>query len=238
MRAYVEQRQKDPEAGRMARLLDRMIPAPELHGRFVNLLARLEYVGVRKMLKARRAEHLNVAGLEHMLDEIAHAVRLKKAALAVAGVGAVDIFGVETFSDEDTLGGSAGEDYFQAIDRTAETVLMDVADGARVEANYLLTSAAIEVRAQAFYPTYDARLRAHGAKLSVESIARDEEKHLAAMAARLEQVLPDWKPRLERVLEAERALFATLLSALEQAVDTEMPPEPERATRPMSVVGG
>jgi len=38
-----------------------------------NTLARLEYVGVRKMLKSRRAERLNLDGLQHVLDETVHA---------------------------------------------------------------------------------------------------------------------------------------------------------------------
>jgi hypothetical protein len=80
-----------------------------------------------------------------------------------------------------------------------------------------LTSAAIEVRAQAFYPLYESRLRAAGAGLSVSAIMRDEDRHLQEMATRLQAGLPDWRPRLERVLDQEASAFAGFLTALEAA---------------------
>jgi hypothetical protein len=180
----------------------------------LNTLSRLEYVGVRKMLKSRRAERLDLDGLQHVLDETVHALRLKKAALAVAG--APD--GVATFSDADTLAGDAAESYLQAVDRAAEAALADVPEPARVEANYLLSSAAIEVRAQAFYPLYERRLREHGIAVSVAAIMRDEDRHLAEMAAGLEREVPDWRARLETVLETERRLFASFVSSLSAAL--------------------
>jgi hypothetical protein len=212
MQTYVETLTRDGSA-RQAALLDRILAQPEDHARFINTLARLEYVGVRKMLKSRRAERLDLDGLQHMLDETIHALRLKKAALAVAGAAAR----VDTFSAEDTLAGEAGEAYFQAVDRAAEAALADLPDEARAEANYLLSSAAIEVRAQAFYPLYESRLRAHGLPLSVAAILRDEDRHLAEMADRLAQALPDWRDRLEVVLEKEAQSFARFLDAVEEA---------------------
>ncbi|HXU82016.1 MAG TPA: hypothetical protein VN914_11505, partial [Polyangia bacterium] len=114
--------------------------------------------------------------------------------------------------------GDAGEDYLQAVDHAAEAVLGDVDAGKRAEVNYLLSSAAIEVRAEAFYPLYEERLRAHGVPVSVAAILRDEDRHLAEMAERLEATLPGWRPRLEAVLDAEARFFATFLDAIEPAL--------------------
>src|SRR6185503_6170860 len=97
--------------------MDRIIARPAVHARFVNTLARLEYIGVRKMLKSRRADSLDLDGLQHILDEAVHTMRLKKAALALAGGGAA----VATFAAAHTLAGDAGERYFQALDHHAET---------------------------------------------------------------------------------------------------------------------
>lgn len=214
MQGYVEACREQQRAQGLAALLDRIVAHPALHARFVNTLARLEYVGVRKMLKSRRADRLDLDGLEHMLDEAAHALRLKRAALALAA-GAP---GVATFADADTLAGHEGEAYFQALDRAAEAALADVPEPARAEANYVLTSGAIEVRAQAFYPVYDACLRARGAPFSVAAIQRDEDRHLAEMGAHLERLLPGtWQARLETVLEAERGLFDGFVRAVDAA---------------------
>jgi hypothetical protein len=81
-------------AARTRNLLERIVPHGRLHARFINTLSRLEYVGVRKILKSRRSEHLELDGLQHILDEAVHAMRLKKAAVALAGEGD----GVATFA--------------------------------------------------------------------------------------------------------------------------------------------
>jgi hypothetical protein len=220
MRSYVEVSARHPNATRIGPLLDRIIPDVALHARFVNTLARMEYVGVRKILKSRRAEHLDIDGLQHILDEAVHALRLKKAATALAGREAAR---VQTFADGDTLAGDAGEGYLQALDRRAEEALADLPEAARAEANYLLTSAAIEVRAQIFYPIYDQRLRALGAGFSVAAISKDEDRHLAEMAAGLARRLGDWRPRLEPVLAAEEALFGGFLTEIEAVLPGARP---------------
>jgi hypothetical protein len=215
MRSYVEASSRHPNTARIAPLLTRIIADAGVHARFVNTLSRMEYVGVRKMLKSRRAEHLDLDGIQHILDETVHALRLKKAATALAGR---QVGQVKTFSDGDTLAGAAGEGYLQALDHRAEAQLGDLPEAARAEANYLLTSAAIEVRAQVFYPIYDQQLQALGAGFSVAAISKDEDRHLAEMAGGLARQLGDWRPRLEPVLAAEEALFGQLLTAIEAAL--------------------
>jgi hypothetical protein len=211
MRRYVEALSTNPA---LAELLDRIIPRADEHARLLNTLSRMEYVGVRKMLKSRRAEELDLDGLSHILDETVHALRLKKAALGLAS----DRAGVTTYAAADTLAGEAGEAYLQGVDHAAEAALADMTEPARAAANYLLSSAAIEVRAQAFYPLYESRLRAHGATVSVAAIMRDEDRHLAEMAARLETTVPGWRGRLETVLAAEGRLFARFVDALSGAL--------------------
>src|SRR5689334_22708952 len=99
MQQYVENINRHLDRQRQADLLDRIIRRPEDHARLINTFSRMEYVGVRKMVKSRRSEHLDLDGLQHMLDETIHAMRLKKAALALAGA---DKRAVDTYS--------AGED--------------------------------------------------------------------------------------------------------------------------------
>ena len=93
-------------------------------------------------------------------------------------------------------------------------------DSARAEANYLLTSAAIEVRAQAFYPVYEQRLRAHGAPFSVSAITKDEDRHLQEMSERLQALLGPAPRDLDGVLAEEELLYGRFLAALEAAIDT------------------
>lgn len=216
MREYVKACAAHDNAARTRRLLDRIVVDRGAHARFVNTLARLEYVGVRKILKSRRSEQIAIDGLQHILDEAVHALRLKKAAVALAGGAGVG--SVSTFADDATLAGDAGEGYLQALDRRAEEALLDLPPAARAEANYHLTSAAIEVRAQVFYPSYDECLQANGVGFSVAAISKDEDRHLEEMAVGLERTLPEWRRRLEAVLAAEEALFTRFLAAVEAAL--------------------
>jgi hypothetical protein len=222
LKDYVLALESASDAQRQRALLDRIIAAPAVHARLLNTFSRMEYVGVRKLLKSRRSEVLDLDGLQHMLDETIHAMRLKKAALALASAASADapaVIDVSTYAPVHTLGGDAGEDYLQGVDAAAEAVLDDLGEDGRVAVNYLLTSAAIEVRAQAFYPLYETRLRAAGINVSVAAIMKDEDRHLGEMADGLAALLPDWRPRLERVLQAERTLFARFVDAVAAAAE-------------------
>ena len=214
MQALLERMRAQEVMKDLEDLLDFILPHPELHARLVNTLARMEYVGVRKMLKARRSESLDIEGLRHVLEEASHALRLKKAAVALAG-GPKD---VETFSEAHTLSGESGEGYLQAVDRACETALSELEEPLRTEANYLLSSALIEFRAEVFYPVYENRLQAHGAPFSVSGIMRDEERHLEAMAAGLDAKLPEWKTLLAGILEGEEEAFKTWIAAIAEQV--------------------
>jgi hypothetical protein len=215
MDEYVKACASHENAMRTRQLLDRIVVDAALHARFVNTLSRLEYVGVRKILKSRRSERIGLDGLQHILDEAVHALRLKKAAVALAGGGGDS---VATFADDATLAGDAGEGYLQALDRRAEEALLDLDPAERGEANYQLTSAAIEVRAQVFYPLYDQCLKDNRVGFSVAAISKDEDRHLEEMAVGLERSLPEWRRRLEAVLAVEEAHYARFLAAVEDAL--------------------
>jgi len=215
MHRYVEACAAHPSTRRLDSFLADIVAAPAVHARFVNTLSRLEYVGVRKMLKSRRSERIDLDGLQHVLDEGVHALRLKKAATALGAAAGVD---VTTFAPAHTLAGDAAEDYFQALDHRAEAAVADLPATVRAETNYLLTSAAIEVRAQVFYPLYDRRLAEGKAGFSVAAITKDEDRHLDEMKAGLEALASDWRARLEPVLVAEIALFSGLLDEMDAAL--------------------
>lgn len=205
MLAFVQACQDSPLQARLRSLLQRIVQRPALHARFLNSLARLEYVGVRKMLKARRSQDLDLDGLQHLLEEAVHATRLKKFARSVAPEGVC----VDTFRAEHTLSGDEAEAYFQAVDR-AGAIALGRDDG---EASYALTSAAIEIRARAFYPAYQEVLEAADSRVSVQSILNDEEAHLQEMQQRLQAGQPEWRAQLEQVMQVEQQAFAELLDA-------------------------
>lgn len=200
-----------PGHSRTTVLLARIVPIPALHARLLNTLSRLEYVGVRKMLKARRAESLDLEGLQHILEEAVHAVRLKKFAVALANERSP----VTSYTNAHTLAGDAAEAYFQTVDRGTSELLPECDP----EIGYRLTSAAIEIRARSFYPAYQAVLARADSRVSVASILQDEDEHLEQIAAALPRHLPEWRGLLTQLMALEERAFAVLLDALEHAVE-------------------
>jgi hypothetical protein len=207
MRALLAHCLAAPGCARQRVTLERLLDVPLAHARFLNTLARLEYIGVRKMLKARRADQLNLEGMQHMLEEAVHATRLKKLAVSLAPAPEM----VATFSAAHTLAGDAAERYFQQIDKAASDLLGDAPDGAC----YWVTSTAIEIRAMAFYPTYQALLTARSHKISLNAIIQDEEEHLVAMTRSLPAHVPNWQALLTRVMAVEEVGFCTFLDAVD-----------------------
>ncbi len=216
MQEFVKTCLAQTSSKRQSEILARIVVRPHWHARWLNTLARLEYVGVRKMLKARRSETLDLDGLRHILEEAAHATRLKKAAVALA----TDPTWVETFSDAHTLCGDAAERYFQALDReAARLVRTQAGQSADEEACYLVTSAAIELRARSFYPAYQAVLDGAKSAVSVTSIIGDEQAHLEHMAAGLPRCLPNWRQVLQQVMVVEEQSFNDYLDQVELALN-------------------
>lgn len=216
MQRFTEEVRRHADAGRLAALLERVVAEPALHARFVNTLSRMEYVGVRKMLKARHAEDLDEEGLLHVIEEAGHALRLKRAAAKLAPEPAA----VSGYREHETLGGAAGEAYMQGVDRACEAVLapLELHERERAERNYLLSSAVIEVRAEVFYPLYEEHLRSAEAPFSVAAIQKDEVRHLAEMEEALRAAFPsDWEALVHRALEGEARCFGDWLAAMEAA---------------------
>lgn len=212
MQAYVERCRAAGGFERQQRVLERVVAHREAHAKFLNTLSRLEYIGVRKMLKARDSAAMDLEGLQHILEEAVHALRLKKFASVLAG-GAD---WVRTFDSPCTLAGEAAEAYFQAIDAAAAAALGERAQ----EGCYWLTSTVIEIRAATFYPAYQAELQQRRVGVSVASLVQDESGHLEQMSAELPRRISRWQDVLEDVLQVEERAFVAFMEAVERELDS------------------
>jgi len=222
MERYAELVRNQPCMERLAAALPGIVAEPFLHARMVNTLSRMEYVGVRKMLKARHVDFLDLDGVQHIVEEATHALRLKKAAIKLLG-GLED--GVRTYSAEDTLAGEGAEAYLQDVDHACEELLADFEFGEaeRKEANYLLSSFAIEIRAEAFYPLYEQVLQNAGAPFSVRSILKDELRHLAEMAERTKVLFgARWQSLMDATVERESICFEAWVDVIAQGAKEKL----------------
>lgn len=221
MERYAALVRNQPCMERLAATLPAIVAEPFLHARMVNTLSRMEYVGVRKMLKARHVDQLDLDGVQHIVEEATHALRLKKAAVKLLGGEE----GVRTYSEEDTLAGNGAEAYLQGVDHGCEELLagLNLEEPARSEANYLLSSFIIEIRAEAFYPMYEQVLQDAGAPFSVRSILKDEERHLAEMFERTQELFGDaWSGIMDAAVAEESVCFEGWVDVISQGADQKL----------------
>ncbi|MGY8758559.1 MAG: hypothetical protein ACKVJZ_04205 [Planctomycetota bacterium] len=207
MQSYLDKAAAQDCMKNLHAVLPQIVAEPLLHSRMVNTLSRMEYVGTRKMLKARNSARMDNDGLMHIIEEASHALRLKRAAIKLNG-GTEE--GIATYSDAHTLAGDAAENYLQQVDRACETIVADcgLSFDDQSEANYILSSVAIEVRADCFYPIYEQCLVEAGAPFSVSSILKDEEQHLKEMSEKAAVLFGDnWRDVFDKAFAAESTFF-------------------------------
>lgn len=176
--------------------LQELILFPELHGRFLNTLSLLEYIGARKIVKSQKESHITPTILGHMVEEIRHAQILKKLALRVAGSG------VSSYREESLLCGREGRAYIQAIDQTAK----DVVGEGNSWTNYLLTTLIVEERAQDLYPFYDELLCQLDLGGPLKAIVREEVGHLEQVQDYLSRENVDSR-LIEQIRLVEKSFF-------------------------------
>ncbi|MFT7517464.1 MAG: hypothetical protein ACI84O_001256 [Myxococcota bacterium] len=223
MQDYLQQAAAQDCMQQLHAVLPQIISSPLLHARMVNTLSRMEYVGTRKILKARHSARVDNDGLMHIIEEASHALRLKRAAIKLNG-GSED--GIATYSEAHTLAGDAAENYLQQVDRACEKIIADsgLAFDDQSEANYLLSSVAIEVRADCFYPVYEQCLVDAGAPFSVASILKDEVKHLKEMGDKAAILFgKNWREVFDQAFAAESKFFIDWASNIESAALTSQP---------------
>lgn len=152
-----------------------LLERPLDHGRLVNTLSMLEYIGARKILKSQDAETVSMRTLAHAAEEIRHARILKGLALQLSDGR------LKHYSEDQLLCGSEARTYFQSIDHACAEVL----NAKNARKNYALTTLLIEERAMRIYPEYETILRSHGIPNALKAIIKDEDKHLFEVRAEI-----------------------------------------------------
>lgn len=188
------------------KILQELTLHPQLHGRFLNMLSLLEYIGARKIMKSQKEVGMNPVVLTHIAEEVRHAQVFKKLALKVAGPT------VMTFEEEALLCGREGRTYFQTIDRTAQ----DVVGSDHIWLNYLLTTLIVEERAQNFYSFYDELLTQLGLGGPLKAIVREEVNHLKEVKDFLSEDSFLKEEDINRVRDVEQSFFNDIFMSIEE----------------------
>jgi hypothetical protein len=197
------------------KILTEVVNRPEIHGKFLNTLSLLEYIGARKIMKSQDEARITPTTLAHMTEEIRHAQIIKKLALKVSSDS------VKTYAEESLICGLEARAYIQAIDHAAASVVGPKSSWV----NYLLTTLVIEERAQELYPFYDELLIPLGLGGPLKAIFREEEGHLEQVIAALKENGGLTETQIELVRQEERvfftAFFAAVAERMQLAIETQ-----------------
>lgn len=178
----------------------------ELHALLLNTFSLLEYIGSRKIIKSQIDREISEELLGHIAEEIRHAQLLKHLALKLSS-------GLLTsYRDEHLICGKESKLYFQTIDCAAEKALSKK----NLHLNYLLTTLLIEERAAGVYPLYNDFLGRCGFLNKLNSIIRDEDKHLSTVKGQIEKSLEGIVLNITYLRTLEKIAFDSFMDAILQ----------------------
>jgi len=188
-------------------LLNRVVPDPALHGRFINTLSMLEHMGSHKIMATQHSAQIDQATLRHVAEEAHHAYFMKRQAEKTAAKPL-------EYAAGDLLAPAAARMYFQRLEAV---MVKTLARQHSARAAYLYMSMIVEFRALWFYTLYQHTLKRAGHAMSLKRILGEEQHHLTEMAQRLEIEGELSNARASKFLTEESRLFARLLGAMQRA---------------------
>ena len=184
-----------------------------LHSRWLLTLSYLENCGARKISEFQSIYkgQVPLSILQHAWEESRHAFFMKK-----------QISKLEQDPDKkrDFLGGTKAKNLLYLLDVKILKLLKennvkkkeDLYYGA-----YLLTTYAIEKRADSLYGTYQENLEHSGSKINLKLIIKEEENHLKEIEEKINK-MKKFSLLKPKVLEIESDIFSNFLSAVEEEI--------------------
>jgi hypothetical protein len=188
-------------------LLRKILSEPDIHVKWLNTLSFLENCGARKIAACEHKTLVREEMLKHAAEEFRHAHDLKRQLIKITSTPP------ETYGLSTLLGGMKTLHYLHALDLQVCRIIK--AHTLPISTSYILTTYAIEMRAQTLYPLYHQLLKESGSKISVRSILLEEEEHLAQMREQL-KLLPEHEELEERVCEIEEKLSEEWLEEIQK----------------------
>lgn len=180
---------------------------PSAHARFLNTLSLMEHIGSRKIMASQTRQSLSGETLRHLAEETRHAFFFKHAAEKIAR-RPLDYAAAETIAP------ATARFYMGRLDAG---IAHDFAGAPAGPLPYLYMSLIVELRAVWFYRLYQETLIEQRNALSLRSVLAEEELHLGAMLAHLNEMDPHCASRVRRFKALEQQKFRVLWGAIEAA---------------------
>ena len=187
----------------------------DLHARWLNTLSMMENAGAKKIKKCEHPVLATEMILKHSAEEARHAWYLKKQIQKIAKNSC------PTYEKKYLLAPAMSFYYLHELDikvcRFLKQSFGFKGDDLKYAA-YLLVTYAIEVRADALYPQYQAVLTDIKSTVNVKSIIAEEINHLQEMTKQLQEFSTDWETLCSEVCRMENDLFIQWIGAVKKEV--------------------
>ena len=187
---------------------ERIIRNPELHARWLATLSHLESCGARKIAAFMPRCHPTLEQLKHSAEEAGHAYFFRELQARVEG---------NKCGPTQLLGKQVGPRYLHLLDLSISRLIRNstplISSRGIAEGSYLLTTYAVECRAESLYTMYEKVLRREGVDFSIKSILGEEAEHLVKMRSTIARHA-ELENHIKEALALERNLFSRFWSTV------------------------
>ena len=192
-------------------LLNEIVSDAKMHARWLNTLSMMENEGSRKISACEDKINVSISVLKHAAEEARHAYFLKT---QIKKLAPLEEF--ETYNLDKLFAPIQSYQYLNRLDSNISRYLKELgyADEDLRYGSYLLTTFAIEERADELYPVYAEALNAAGSNITVKLIIAEEIGHLEEMHKQMAAFFHDWKVHANYVRSLEKELYKSWITAL------------------------
>ena len=201
---------------RIISLLEKIIPNPDIHAKWLNTLSFMENTGTTKIYKTQSASGRQMV-LQHAAEESRHALFFKK--LVKRHYGNL----CEDYSRKNLLAGWNSFLYFQRLDAMVHLEIQknmsrQLSGEEKSYIVYLYVTLLIEKRASMVYEIYENLLQHDGKGISLATVIAEETGHMSSTLEQLAKNDPDFSKRMQGFGVKEEKYFLKLLEQLEKSV--------------------
>jgi len=196
-------------------LLKTIVENDDLHALWLNTLSMMENAGSRKISAGEHETEVTLSILKHASEEARHAYFLKTQIKKINHSLSLD-----TYTLPELMAPVHSYQYLHQLDMKISRYLSQLGfEGNRLRyGSYLLTTYAIEERADVIYPAYEKVLNDTGSSINVRLIIAEEAGHLEEMNRQMAAYFDEWEKKAKMSLEFEERLYENWLLKLYEEV--------------------
>ncbi len=197
------------------KIITKIVSNKDVHAKWLNTLSMMENTGSRKISACEHKIDVTVSVLKHASEEARHAYFLKTQIKKLVPSG------YDSYSLKDILAPMASYQYLDRLDHSISDYLKNECNFPQDKlryGSYLLTTYAIEERADELYPIYAKALKEAGSNISVRLIIAEEIGHLEEMNKQMAKYFDKWEEKAKKARELEHKFYSAWESQLSHEV--------------------